>query len=351
MKRYRLLRDNKENGPFLQGELKSIGLFTTDLIWVEEESNCWRHPADIPELQSMIGDCPVRTTVSSTNKHSLASASPVLQADNPTVPKTAQTSTDEYFSVIKERIEFKAKPRKLNLAALTANLFGLVVLLMGVMLGAFVVKKIVDHFEFEPAIASANAVEVQSEALPVNVGQYAAKSVSPTTDLLNSAALTDRKDDSVKKQPVQVKTVEATPAVLTAAAGERIEAANESATIVSNTDLQSSEFVAEQSEVKIEETEPVETEKKAPSLGLSANSYKVGMFGGISDLEITVNNPSSTPVDKAVVQVEFLKPNGNVVKTQLLSVENISAGGTKKISVPSSSRGVTIRYKIVGVDG
>lgn len=346
MKRYRLLRDNKESGPFVLGELKSLGLYESDLVWVEEESTCWNYPADVPELKLMVRKRPKPAVV---NNRKPLQQQPVAVSEDLFAPESAEALSNDYFSQTKERIEFKARPKKFNLANVTANLFGMGVLLIGVMMGAFVVKKVIDHFEFEPMVASANAVEIKNELLPVSTGSYAAKAADAATNQLeNPAAVATA--DSIRTTLAESKKQATDFVVKTASPVEQTEAQKTDVVLVKNTEQESTE-VTEASEQKTESTEETEAPKKAPSLALSANNYKVGVFGGISGLEITVNNPSSTPVSKATVQVEFLKPNGNVVKTETLLVENISAGGAKTISVPSSSRGVNVRYKIVGVNG
>ena len=38
-----------------------------------------------------------------------------------------------------------------------------------------------------------------------------------------------------------------------------------------------------------------------------------------------------------------------MVKSQMVSVENIQPGEAKTIAVPSSSRGVKVRYKVVSI--
>src|SRR5690348_9744836 len=53
MKRYSILRKNHEFGPFTAKELKTLGLAPSDLIWIEEESNCWQSPDEIPALQPL----------------------------------------------------------------------------------------------------------------------------------------------------------------------------------------------------------------------------------------------------------------------------------------------------------
>src|SRR5215207_3761827 len=48
---YRLLRNNKESGPFTLDELLCMTLQPYDLIWVEGQSAGWRYPSEIEKLQ------------------------------------------------------------------------------------------------------------------------------------------------------------------------------------------------------------------------------------------------------------------------------------------------------------
>lgn len=48
---YRLLRNNKESGPFSFDELVQMGLKPYDLIWVDGKSAGWRYPSEINELK------------------------------------------------------------------------------------------------------------------------------------------------------------------------------------------------------------------------------------------------------------------------------------------------------------
>lgn len=51
MKPYRLLRNNKETGPYSAEELITMGLKAYDLVWVDGKSAAWRYPCEIAELK------------------------------------------------------------------------------------------------------------------------------------------------------------------------------------------------------------------------------------------------------------------------------------------------------------
>jgi hypothetical protein len=48
---YRLLRSNKESGPYSLNDLVTLGLKPYDLIWVDGRSAAWRYPSEISELK------------------------------------------------------------------------------------------------------------------------------------------------------------------------------------------------------------------------------------------------------------------------------------------------------------
>ncbi|HEY1872690.1 MAG TPA: hypothetical protein VGG71_16630 [Chitinophagaceae bacterium] len=48
---YRLLRSNKESGPYALDELLALGLKPYDLVWVEGRSAAWRYPSEVSELK------------------------------------------------------------------------------------------------------------------------------------------------------------------------------------------------------------------------------------------------------------------------------------------------------------
>lgn len=54
MKQYRLLRDNKETGPYAAEELIQSGLRKYDLVWVEGKSAAWRYPCEIEVFKPFV---------------------------------------------------------------------------------------------------------------------------------------------------------------------------------------------------------------------------------------------------------------------------------------------------------
>ncbi len=51
MPSYRLLRSNKESGPYTLSDLVTLGLKPYDLVWVDGRSAAWRYPSEVDELK------------------------------------------------------------------------------------------------------------------------------------------------------------------------------------------------------------------------------------------------------------------------------------------------------------
>lgn len=52
MKQYRLLRDNKESGPFSFEEITALGFKPYDLLWIDGKSAGWRYPSEMDEFKA-----------------------------------------------------------------------------------------------------------------------------------------------------------------------------------------------------------------------------------------------------------------------------------------------------------
>jgi hypothetical protein len=104
--------------------------------------------------------------------------------------------------------------------------------------------------------------------------------------------------------------------------------------------------------VPVYKNTPAKVSKKTnikKQLKIKTNNYKVGLFGGINGLQLTVFNTSSQFVDKVVVVLDYLKPNGEVVQSENVSFSSIKPLGAQTIAIPGSNRGVKVQYKILKV--
>jgi hypothetical protein len=372
MEQYYILRKNQESGPFTLKELKVMGLFADDLVWIEEESTCWKNPGEIEALKGLIKEAEKKPA-------SIAKSRTIFQQDEVSanqfsssnqVLSTAETASiyDEYlqeeailstpsFEALKQK--HSETPRRTRLwrqsVNFGANLFGLTVLVMGVMVVAVMVKKAVDSLDLEPVEETAEAHAIESEKLPPsNTTHLAAATLSqPVAQSSLSMPAPVQKNELSEKANLQNKIREQLhphDASVTKPTVDKLsadtESANQSIAPKNESNTADAIPVSNNEDKPAEEVKQEKNVSKAP-LKVSANDYSVGLFGGISNLELTVSNPSSVNVDKALVEVDYLKPNGKVANSQTIEVTDLTAGATKKISVPNSSRGVRIRYHVV----
>jgi len=84
---YRLLRDNKETGPYSQEELLQLSLKAFDLVWVEGQSAGWRYPSEIEILKPYM-----ETTAQETN------APAIQQAETPRLEAGVRDISDVFVS-------------------------------------------------------------------------------------------------------------------------------------------------------------------------------------------------------------------------------------------------------------
>jgi hypothetical protein len=83
---------------------------------------------------------------------------------------------------------------------------------------------------------------------------------------------------------------------------------------------------------------------------IEASAFKVGLLGGISDLDITVQNTSLYALDQVAVEVKYFGPEKKLVKTQTLLFNNVPPGKRRTLEAPSTRRGITIDYTITSIN-
>jgi hypothetical protein len=85
-------------------------------------------------------------------------------------------------------------------------------------------------------------------------------------------------------------------------------------------------------------------------VAVSTNKYTIGTFGGISELQLTVNNKSNYPLDMVTVEVRYVQSNKKVFKTENIYFRNIKPGESIMNEAPNSTRGIRVEYKIKSIN-
>jgi len=119
----------------------------------------------------------------------------------------------------------------------------------------------------------------------------------------------------------------------------------------SNQPVETSTAVMESREKPIDR-EMIEKARKNiyEQVHVEASAFKVGLLGGISDLDITVQNTSLYSLDQVAVEIKYFGPEKKLVKTQTLLFNNVPPGKRRTLEVPSTRRGITIDYTITSIN-
>jgi hypothetical protein len=177
MKQYLLLRNNHQSGPYFLEDLRAMSLQPMDLIWIEGTSTSWEYATAIEELKSFVREVerpvPQERTKSIPHRRVLVSFPADADKEKELKEEYAAFQFNEPDRVflqpqpeLKERQDPSAQKRPtwdrkfslpMNGATNVAAAF------LGVILGAFLLKKAVDGTTYSPIAESAAATIISNE--------------------------------------------------------------------------------------------------------------------------------------------------------------------------------------------
>lgn len=85
-------------------------------------------------------------------------------------------------------------------------------------------------------------------------------------------------------------------------------------------------------------------------VSVSSNDYKRVAFGGIRNLYLTVTNNSKYELDKVIVELQYLKPSEEPLRTENIKFRAIGPNASATIKIPDTNRGIKVSYKIINID-
>ena len=398
MQKFLLLRNNRQTGPYSADDLQQMGLKAYDLIWVDGKSAAWRYPGEVDDLKSFAPpveeqpydrfykkpvdqtakpveakteikteakvETPVKNIESPKNTEPKKDRSykrifvtmptngqngniteipkreeqpkqiveqpklipqPLIQEEKPSTRKVIVDTSLEDPRL--DEIYFpKKKPQNTKRTFMLAGAGVLVLILIGV--GIFIGMSLQ-----RPASKDAGKQETEKVyRIPENKDITTSNANSlPQQVLANIGA---SKDSQAVVKHTQRPTVAKN---------------NDLSTQMS--DLKSQVKLApidSSLQPKIEEKKPVE--KPMPNLAkfvdVTNNDFQVGPFGGISKLKLTVSNRSDYDINLVVVDVDYLKVNKEIFKTETLYFRDIDANSSITLSAPKTGRGNKISYRV-----
>jgi hypothetical protein len=80
-----------------------------------------------------------------------------------------------------------------------------------------------------------------------------------------------------------------------------------------------------------------------------SNKYEHSRLGGISDLEITVNNTTDYTLDKVHVKINYIKANGAIWETRYEDFFSIKPNSSLTHKIADTKRGTRVEYEVVSI--
>ena len=128
---------------------------------------------------------------------------------------------------------------------------------------------------------------------------------------------------------------------------------------ITGNEVIASEYEPEKKAVMTKSTEEIKPEPVKPKtrpvnfgrlVNVKANNYKQRAFGGVMNLELTVNNDSKYDLDKVIVELQYLKPSEQPIKTERIVFNSVEANGSQTLKIPDYLRGVKVAYRVTAVE-
>lgn len=376
---YVLLRNNVESSSLSFGELQQVGLLETDLVWVECQSVCWQNPREIPELRKLMQAASQEQKITTQKKSAEQNSVHVELPDGNTFVKkhkveknaddavlinmnkygnpgkslssvadrkTVNTAfkydalTDEIpesFPIRQTQKTNTAKsvfgfalPEKIKKITVYTGLVGLGALLM-----FFIMKN------------DRNKVIVQS------VPQQAEKDVAVNTSSSETPEELNTPVENSYQEPVMLPVEETgnkknqkTPSL--SKSNTSTDATNNEA-LVPEEDTEKKEVMTP-AETKPKPVKKITPENIRSKLAVSANEYTVGSFGGIKNLEVTLQNSSDYILDNISVTINYLNPEGRTVMSDKINFQSVAPGGVVTLPVKKSRRGVKVDLAVAKIE-
>ena len=391
MNSYILLRNNKESTSLNLEALLQLGLKSTDLIWVECQSVCWQHPHEITELRSLVaGNSSQQVGQTTIQEIESITSSTEVMPDNKVERKMvfvelpasinsvvnqkkeepvssdihkygglsalAKQATEEETDTINikysrplneikemyvKSLEKQSKSRKMGIQIKLPKQFKKIAVYAGLVIAGAGLMLLINNIggKKSPAIVQQNLqqniVTKPVETLPSE----------PVQNIIQAPVV---EQSELPANEVAAPTVEKEPLAVPVKKSTVEKKESESKVAKDN-----NKEKVETENQEIKETivpKPVSTESISSKLSLKANDYVVGSFGGIRNLEITLHNDSKYLLDKVAAELQYLNPEGMILKTENIYFQSVSPGQKETVAVKKSKRGIKINYKITSIE-
>lgn len=333
MQQYRLLRNNKESGPYTLKELAHLPLKPYDLVWVDGKSAAWRYPSELPEFKEV-------------------------------APRVEEDFYEQFHRRPAEKKETTVHSSDITEKAET--------------IAAPVVSELVAQAS-TPAVSSPNdqrkkvAVILPESAAPLKqepvlrvVKKEAASPAQEAPELIKKTPAPEPVIDQLQVPPPKQAKKKISLKPYYWAAGLFVLAATTLMLSLFTADNRSAGIEANSNALPLIQTggaiddisDPGPSLPENPALEFAAlkrfltvrpDQIKVGMFGGIKGLQLVIKNNHSQPIADIQIAVDFLEKDQSLHHTEIVEVAKMEAGSTQSIRVQANGKGRAVQTRIIGI--
>jgi hypothetical protein len=407
---YRLLRNNKETGPYSLEELLQLSLKPFDLIWVEGHSAGWRYPSEVETLKSYMesdsletATTPVQYAVSRT-EIPIENTSHVLVSDMRSMPEERGRANDrevqnfsfgqapavneEEEEITAEKLEQKANEIYLRVQAYTQqkeqgqqgvqtkharSLEDLKQeyaewLHQSKQKKSFNLSK--KHIAIGGAIVVVSAAAYfligrsnTAEEIPVHHYYYLSnavekpgdykKSKSTTTELRSTSSATAKADLTVRKELSVDQFLDSVKREL-AKQDERLRVAATKSPYkkpVHSMPLVTTPSAEQKGQIEFS-TKSEQTSKRSltDQVALDAKYLLEPRRQNISSLEITIRNNSEELLKTVAVDVFYYKKGQRLFDKETVYINNVQPGNSFTLSTPGNKKAVSAKFQLAKIN-
>lgn len=267
-------------------------------------------------------------------------AYPVTLKEEPTLNEKYSESLDD----IKRRYTETYLSRK-NKSKWTSTHTSVLQVFGGAIFFCFLVVVAYKNFGGEEK-TQAKVINIQPDKRAINTG-----TASITTSTVIPTVVPGTIKPTTKKAPTTKESIEIPDESLV------VNASQNKKEVVINDSQEISDFEKKAVMPKTtDETKSAETKPKARPVNINrlvsvkANNYKQRAFGGVMNLELTVNNDSKFALDKVIVELQYLKPSEQPIKTETIVFNSVEANGSKTLKIPDYLRGVKVAFRVMEIE-
>jgi hypothetical protein len=308
MQQYRLLRNNKESGPYTWKELAHLPLKPYDLVWVDGKSAAWRYPSELPEFKELAPK--VEEDFYETFHRKPADKKEVAPIPAVFTEKLDTPVTEQRKKVAVILPEQTSPPKKeaapVEIAAI----------------------------QEQPATGSVPGPEIDQLQVPPpkepirNISRKLIYRVAGFAGAMVLIWLFWQFGSGTKSASQHTETVAASLPVLQTS-GAISESSDLPPALPANPGL---EFAA-----------------LKRHLVVRPEQINVGMFGGINKLQLTIENRHSQAIESILIAVDFLEKDQSLHHTETVEVKKIDAGSELLVNVPANGKGRAVQTRIIAI--